>query len=62
MKDNRDIRTLCKRCRDEYENTGIYYIHRVDPKKKEFDDVCHKCQKFWGYDCVVTAKERRGKR
>jgi|GEM_PF-2714989 len=60
MKNERDIRVLCKRCRDNYEITGAYYINRYYKKKLTAKEICHICQTNYGLDFELNPKIRRG--
>jgi len=57
-----EIKTLCPKCRGDYENTGDYYIRRVDPKQK-IKDKCDFCSVKLGYDYELTSKSgKEGRR
>ena len=55
-----EIKTLCHKCRSDYENTGDYYIRRVDHKQK-IKEKCDYCSVRDGYDYEITPKEKRGR-
>ena len=60
MNSKTEVMTLCYKCKSDYENTGDYYIRRVDPKQKT-KEKCTKCPVKLGYDYEITPKERRGR-
>ena len=58
MKRNSDIRTICYKCKVDYESTGEYYIHRADSNQTD-KDICFFCQDKYGYEYEVIPKNKR---
>ena len=56
-----EIKTLCYKCKGDYENTGDYYIRRADPKQK-VKTKCDYCSVRDGFDYELTPKGRKEKR
>ncbi len=60
MKGKYEIRTLCYKCKTDYENSG-YHVRRTEYEQTE-KKVCGYCSMRDGYDYEVTEKKRRDKR
>jgi hypothetical protein len=57
------IMTLCKRCKDDYNNTGGYYIRRTySENEKNGKEKCTKCPNKFGWEYEIKMKENRGNR
>ncbi len=61
MKGKYEIRTLCHKCKTDYENTGDYHIRRTKHEQHE-KKPCGFCSVRQGYDYEITRRERRDKR
>ena len=62
MKNNPNIIVLCKICRDEYFDTGKYYIRRINPIYNDPEEIktrCTRCNYRNGYDYEVIPKDER---
>ena len=51
-----DVRCLCKRCLDEYRDSGEYVIRRRDPFQK-VKEPCDRCRHL-GYDYILKHRRR----
>jgi hypothetical protein len=56
-----EIKTLCYKCKSDYENTGGYYIRRAD-LTQTIKEKCDYCSVRGGYDYEFTRKEQKGGR
>jgi hypothetical protein len=56
-----EIKTLCYKCKSDYENTGGYYIRRAD-LTQTIKEQCDYCSFRGGYDYEFTTKEQKGGR
>lgn len=61
MKGKPDIRTLCYKCKTDYENTGDYHIRRTQYEQTD-KKLCGYCSKRYGYDYELTPKKRRDRK
>jgi len=57
MKRKTDIRTLCPKCRADYESSGNYYVQRVDPMQIT-KEKCDYCSFRVGYNYELITKKR----
>ena len=57
MNANLDIRTLCYKCRADYENTKEYYLCRTDDQFNM--SQCDFCSTRKGYDYILVPKRRK---
>jgi|GEM_PF-176916 len=57
MKEILDIRTLCYKCRADYENTNEYYLCRADDQA--IMSQCNFCSTRKGYDYILFPKQRK---
>lgn len=48
---------LCKRCADNFRNTGTYILQRKNPMQ-EITEACTYCNKRAGYDYLVKMKQK----
>ena len=51
-----NVRCLCRKCLQDYIDSGSYIIKRLDPFSSE-KSTCDKCENF-GYDYIVYEKSR----
>ena len=58
VKGKSDERTLCYKCKSDYENTGEYYIRRTAYKQTE-KKLCMFCSVRYGYDYELSPKRRK---
>ena len=57
MNENLDIRTLCCKCRADYENTNKYYLSRADDQVNM--SKCDFCSTRQGYNYILFPKRRK---
>ena len=57
MNANLDIRTLCCKCRVDYENTNKYHLCRADDELNM--SKCDFCSTRQGYNYILSTKQRK---
>jgi hypothetical protein len=53
-----EVKTLCYKCKSDYENTGGYYIRRAD-LNQSIKETCDFCSVRSGYDYEFAPKARK---